>query len=174
MLLLHMWCWYGLVDFGSVVTASDLLRLGVAGGGGSGSRGAVGCDAEGFQLEPPGAVLRAAAAESGHERVAELPGHCAVEHEVDAVVEERHDVEDVAERPVHVLEEVLDKEVAEREDALGELCEQEEPDDGEQHGRRAVVLTRTVRLVLATLGLQLHAPLVRLCHCDDKEDGENG
>ena len=86
-----------------------------------------------------------------HERVAELLAHGAVEEEVDAVVDERQDVEQVAETGVHLVDEVVQQpvqqvgdalwkllrhggdSVSEFVEALWELCDQEQDDDEQQH-----------------------------------------
>ena len=85
------------------------------------------------------------------EGVTELSTHDAVEDEVDGVVEQCHDVEQIAERPVDVVEESRDEDRAQCEDALGQFADEEEGHDGQQHACGAVVLVGPLRLVLASL-----------------------
>lgn len=113
-------------------------------------------------------------AEDLDESLAKLSTHGAVEYEVDGVVQQGHDVEQVAERPIDVLEEILDEDAAESEHSLWQLRYEEETDDCQQHGRRPIVFPRTVRFVLPSLRLQLHAPDVGLMHGYDQQDGQYG
>jgi len=85
------------------------------------------------------------------EGLAELAAHRAVEDEVDGVVEQRGDVQQVAERPVDVAEEVGNEDAAQRQHALRQLGQQKQADHRQQHRRRPVVLPSALRLVLSTL-----------------------
>ena len=158
---------------------SDSGRGVAAGGVCSGGRGravpaAVPAAGDEFELEPAGAVVAAAAAEDGHEGVAELLGHGAVEHEVDRVVDERHGIQQVPKRVVHHGPEAVDEDGHERDDALWQLGDGEEHHHGQQHARGAVVLAVLVRLGLAALGLEQHALAVGLVHGMDQQDGQRG
>ena len=90
----------------------------------------VGGDRERFQFEPPWPVLRAAAAERCNERVSELSRHCTVQHEVNTVVQQSHDVQQVTQWPVHLIDKVFNEYIAECQDTLGEFSEEEEAHHG--------------------------------------------
>ena len=72
-------------------------------------------------------------AEETEERLAELGAHGTVEHEVDGVVHQRHNVHDIAQRQVHRVEETLLRGAQNDENALRELGDDEEHDDGDEH-----------------------------------------
>lgn len=70
---------------------------------------------------------------------AELPGHGAVEDEVDRAVEEGEDVHELAEAVVAAAEEAVAEEGREQaQHALGDLGDEEEQEDGDQHAGRPV------------------------------------
>ena len=125
-----------------------------------------------LQLEPAWAVLGAERAEDAGEGVAELLAHRAVQHEVHRVVDERHDVEQVAQRVVHCVLEAPDEDVHQRQQPLRQLRHHEQNHHRQQHLRRAVVLPMLVRLGLPALGLEQQAPAVRLVHGVDQQDGQ--
>ena len=83
-------------------------------------------------------VVQSHATERVAERLAEVATHGAVQHEVDGRVDEYEDVHDVSERPVHLVDKRRQDATQQTHDALRELGDEEEHDDREQHGRRAV------------------------------------
>ncbi len=121
-----------------------------------------------------GFVEHSGAAREKHllEGFAELARH-EVEDKVDGRVEEHDDVPDVAQRHVDVHEDVGVDAGEEGEDALRQLGDDEAEHDGDEHGRRAVVLGRALRL--GALPLRLEAPplLVRLRHGVDEQRAEH-
>jgi len=127
-----------------------------------------------LEPHPARGALGTTPTEDLDERVPKLSTHRTVKNEIDRVIQERHDVQQITERPVNVRVELGDEDTAEGEDALWELGEQEEPNDGEQHGSGAVRLAGPVRLVLAALRLELHATDVGVVHGDQEQDGEDG
>jgi len=84
------------------------------------------------------------------ERLSELPAHRAVEDEVDGAVGEHGHVEHVAERHVDVVEDATVDAAEERQHALRQLGGDEAQHDGDEHRRRARVLSVAVRLLAAT------------------------
>jgi len=78
------------------------------------------------------------------ERVAELFAHRAVEDEIDAVVDERENVEQVAERHVDLVDKAGRQHAAQQvDDALRQLRHQEQDNYQNKHHRRAVCLAIT-------------------------------
>ena len=88
------------------------------------------------------------------EGLPELATHTAVQDEVDGAVDEHRNVEHVAERNVHFVEDAVVDSAEERQHALRQLGRHEAQDDGDQHRRRAGVLAVAVRLFSATGGPQ--------------------
>lgn len=101
---------------------------------------------------------------------AELPTHGAVHAEVDGAVDEREDVDDVAEGHVDVPEEVLDGHAQDDEHALRHLGEDVHDDDGEQHHGGAAVLV----VAGSVIALQPPSPLVRLPQRPEEQAPEEG
>ena len=91
-----------------------------------------------------------------HYRVAEVSAHGAVQHEIDAIVDQRQHVHQVSERHVDVVEEVLQVDAEEDENGLRELRHHEEDDDHQQHAGGARVVRR--RLARADGGCGGHPP----------------
>ena len=80
------------------------------------------------------------------ERVAEVPAHRAVQHEIDGAVDERHDVPQVAERNVEPAEDRRVDAAPECEHALRQLGRDEAQGNGDEHRRRPGVLGPPRRL----------------------------
>ena len=121
-------------------------------------------------FHPTGPLLGATPAEDVGECVTELSTHRAVEDEVDGVIEQRHYVEEVTERPVDIVEEVHDEDTAQGQYPLRQFTYEEEHNHSKQHACRAVVLLRTLRLVLASLRLEPHASPFRAVHRKQQQD----
>jgi len=104
------------------------------------------------------------------ERVAELFAHRAVEDEVDSVVDERQDVEQVAECHVDLVDEARRQQTAEQvDDALRQFRHQEQDNYEEQHHRRTVrlAISAAAGCVLASgraLAAQVLTTFLRLSH----------
>jgi len=142
-------------------------------------------------LEPGRRRLPAAAAgaqatedvETKHadERVAELFAHRAVENEIDSVVDERQDVQQVADRHVDFDNEARQNAAQQVDDAIRELCHQKQDDDQQQHHRRAVRLAigAASSSVLARLrhrrtpATQVLSTLFRLLHRLDEQQTQH-
>jgi len=102
-------------------------------------------------LEAGGRMLAAAAAgalttecvevKHADERVPELFAHRAVENEVDSVVDERQDVEQIAECHVDFVDKARQQAAQQVDDALWQLRHEEQYDHQQQHQRRTVCLT---------------------------------
>ena len=120
-----------------------------------------------------GVVVQPHAAERVAERLAEVAAHGAVQHEVDGRVDEHEDVHDVAERPVHLVDERRQDAAQQAHDALRELSDEEQHDDREQHGRRAVGGALAVRVAHAVRHVHLPPRALHLLHCPQQEQAEH-
>ena len=101
----------------------------------------------------------------------ELPAHRAVHAEVDGAVDERHDVDEVAERHVDLAEEAAHHHAEDDQHALRDLGHDVHDDDGQQHHGGAAVLLVAGR-VLAPL--QPPPTLVRLPQGAQQQPAEDG
>jgi len=108
------------------------------------------------------------------ERLSELSTHGAVEDKVDGAVDEDDHVEHVAERDVDVVEEAIVDAAEEGEDALRQLGGHEAEHDGDEHGRRAGVLSVTVGLVPASRRPQAAALGGRAPHRRHEQAAQHG
>jgi len=108
------------------------------------------------------------------ERLSELATHGAVEDEVEGTVDEDHNVEDVTQRHVDVVEDAAVDAAEEGEDALRQLGGHEAQYDGDQHRRRAGVFAVTVRLVSTSGRSQPTTLGGRPPHCRHQQAAQHG